>query len=851
MDDIVNITSYDMVNFPEENITIGITAETNVSSTSLESQFDGNISGNIAVNENTRVMPIEIMDPSSILGHSDMINTLTVSQKNETLIDVNSTESVSIVIESTGDNTTQTSTEIKSTEKFSSQIPSDSPTPTLSSVTNSSLVAKELVTEAERVNNSTTESSNIEINETILMTAQPSDTGGVETTVPSNNLETTTAEENGAALDVTMNTVTTTNSAAVDLSASPFIQPSADAGHVQDLRMLSNSTDGFDLIMDSTIDSVDIGTVRIETNSTGTTEVTNNIGTVSESLDPPSVDAMSFNSGTSEPVQSSTESSVTPVSSSTGSFEGNSPGITETVTFETARGTTLSTGVPSISADAENNNVGSLLSTGTESVSVTTTSMDKLINPQIQTTDQVTLPAVTVTTTMSNSLQATSKPTFPSTYYTTVITNQPTVLITESTPVINKPTVSITDSSSITDSTSVIPDKPTIPITDSTLVITNKSTAPITDSAPVINKPTVPITDSAPIVTTDSVLPPILIKSVSAETDDQTSTQYQIESTSNSNKDTMVNVEVTSEVTGTKSNLEATTETSQQLKSTSNGPLESTTESSASSLLSTTLKGALSIDSENNSIVSRPEAASLIVESTANAGETRKTTEKNTVVMSVELPGIDTETTQPVTATSKMTTAQSTTDNKVEITGAMTSRLTTKVETTVPMINDPITTTTTTATTTTQAPSTTTVSTTPRPCPVYQSKYNRNDLIVSTDPEGCVMIAKIVDLRGRFRGPNRMIWRKMHAGLRGLRYPSVSFTYNGSEDTEDKCQMPVKSVGPYIVVDTILGRCQMVVGLRSVRAPVNTPGKKGQQQRRFRFRLVMRPVLEYLETNLL
>lgn len=89
-----------------------------------------------------------------------------------------------------------------------------------------------------------------------------------------------------------------------------------------------------------------------------------------------------------------------------------------------------------------------------------------------------------------------------------------------------------------------------------------------------------------------------------------------------------------------------------------------------------------------------------------------------------------------------------------------------------------------------------------------------------------------------------MIWRKMHAGLRytetalnsrrhkvkynflmssfcwiiiqsffrGLRYPDVSFKYEGGDGgTDEKCRMPTKTVGPYIVVDTIPGRCQMYV----------------------------------------
>lgn len=48
--------------------------------------------------------------------------------------------------------------------------------------------------------------------------------------------------------------------------------------------------------------------------------------------------------------------------------------------------------------------------------------------------------------------------------------------------------------------------------------------------------------------------------------------------------------------------------------------------------------------------------------------------------------------------------------------------------------------------------------------------------------------------------------------FRGLRYPDVSFKYEGADgDTDETCRMPTKAVGPYIVVDTIPGRCQMYV----------------------------------------
>lgn len=48
--------------------------------------------------------------------------------------------------------------------------------------------------------------------------------------------------------------------------------------------------------------------------------------------------------------------------------------------------------------------------------------------------------------------------------------------------------------------------------------------------------------------------------------------------------------------------------------------------------------------------------------------------------------------------------------------------------------------------------------------------------------------------------------------FRGLRYPDVSFKYEGADGYSDEtCRMPTKAVGPYIVVDTIPGRCQMYV----------------------------------------
>lgn len=655
------------MNIPDGKIS-KTTSEPNVTSSVFESVTDSNVSGKLAATDKTLIFNQGTTELSAKLSDSvkevvaststDTFNTFG-SAEGETVIDKKVDVPVLVEPDVIGNDTTQTTTGIKSTQKFSSQIPSDSPMPTLSPVTNSSLVVKESVTMADAEKSDNTASPNVEVNSS-------------NANIPT-DMQITVVEETRIASGDPLNSDTSID-ATEKTNLKPFTPPTVNADIVQDLTVLSNTTDGFDLIMDSTIDSsINVGNVQFDANSTIHSKAAPSVVMLSGDPEVTSAGELNLDSGASTTIQSSADSAIEPLVSSTlRTIKANDDSSTvsplETLLFETNKETTLSTTFPSTSDVTQ---AGSSLSTALDSISETTTSGENLINPPIQTIEQFTAPAVTFPAATNLSLQLEDK--------------------------------SATRS-----------------------------------------------TESDMLTTTVNVLPSTSSQALSTEAVGQPSTKNQMEGTESVDQSTPTVTVVKSEVSVPKP--EKITETTTLSKtSTIMQRLVEATESGISSL-STTPERKVTTDETRKSTTSEtPSLVGPTSEKTTTEATTPRETVENTAEIAVHTTlDNSVQTSKPVTTTIKATSPQPTTTYTVETTGRMTTNKdTSEVKTTVvtttsrPMIiTSP---TTTTAATTTRSPTTTTtaamstVSTTERPCPVYESKYRRNDLIVTTEPAGCTM----------------------------------------------------------------------------------------------------------------
>ncbi|XP_052673726.1 mucin-5AC-like isoform X1 [Crassostrea angulata] len=882
------------------NDTSPMMRESNDASVVSETRTDSNVSSNttaadkILIIKNETKELFEDFNKSLVSSNSSPETSLFIgSATGESLIDASSKGNVAAVDDAnlTSDKTTQITTDIKSTQTFSSQIPPDSPTPTLSSVTNSSLVAKESVTNAEQITTFPSVSSNMDVTDVHTQTPPLSSTE-VLASAPSDDVQVSVSETTGGAvLDGTLETVSTSAPAVGDVSTTP-LPAVADAELVENLSMLSKTMDGFDLIMDSAIEaSINESKGLFDTTVSDTSAAPANQEIVSTG-------GPSLDSGTTETVLTSTGSVFETLAISASNNIGASESISSSSNISTD---TTTNGVENVDMAASMS-----ITTAVETPIETTTSADNVVSAQIKTTEKFTEPVITPVVSTGESLQSTETPTVPTPVSATVkptdstdnvVTSTERMVISSDSTVENQvgtintddlspPTVVVDQATSDVVETTVetLENKPIVDTTSETNAQQDTTTMQNTAESVSATSSASSGTGSTKIEGTISTVSDMTSQAVEAKVSSTTpQAKEEIEGTISTvsdmtsevveaavsattqqvtNKNTIEvavqsttdnNVQPTEEVATsqpTSDNIVQRTEEVATSQATSDNIVQPTEEVATSQVTSD------NIMQPTEEVATSQATSDSIVQPTEEVATDQATSNivadtNNSVTTSVDLAqtaNLVSSTSSSITGTVDMT--ESITTNNLETTDAPSTNAPT---TTTESVTTTTTTKRTTTTATTEAPST--ASTTPRPCPVYQTKYNRNDLLVTTEPEGCTMISKIVDLRGQFRGSNRMIWRKMHAGLRGLRYPDVSFKYEGEDGgTDEKCRMPTKTVGPYIVVDTIPGRCQIVIGLRSVRAPIqinNPPGKKGPPQRLFRFRLVMRPVVEYLEGDLL
>ena len=784
--------------------------ESNGTSLTVNSRLGDDVSGNITSYGNVLTFKDDTIDlfgdVNKSTASSDGSPSL-ASTAGESLIDASSVGSVAVLDEPslTSDKTTQFTTDIKSTEKFSSQIPPDSPTPTLSSVTNSSLVAKETLT-----GNLQTSPSVANIN-------------NVPETTPYVNTEITGAlsvddaaavglEITGTVLDATLDLATTGNPVTDDVATTPA-PDTAEVDLVQNLPVLSKTTDGFDLIMDSAIeaainDNVKLDTTTAEPSTTqavqidstsapllgsdaGTTEtvqtstdtnsatanagstdtniVTANVGSTDTNIVTANVESTDTNSFTANAGFTDTNSvtansgstdtnSVTVNAESTdtnivtanagftnnnsvtdnaGSTDTNSvtPNVgstdtnsvtayaddghlspadtaTEVVTTETVQESSTVKVLPLISDDAQTLETGVSVSASitVEPPLDTTTSADNVVNAQIKTTEQFTEPVRTSSISTEENLKSTENPivsteesssvspkgdTASSTARNSVLkdfsmdttvqnqeetTNEVDQLI--STTVVDKTIASVV----VDQTTSVIPvDQTASGLADVKVQTTEtKPEVDITVESPVQMETTTKSspTDSTMLTMTESAK----VEETGSHVSDVISSQP-IEPTKSAVRETTQQTALPADVqvtTGTDEQISARTTSMNEADTTS--PVTSPADEKTTESASSTSDFSLNIEQTKSTASSALESADPAIAATS-------TTESAT-------------TSTPTVSTTTESTAAA-------------------------------------ATTTTTMAAPTTVSTTQRPCPVFKTKYNRNDLIVTTEPEGCTMLVHV------------------------------------------------------------------------------------------------------------
>lgn len=702
------------------NDTLPTIPESNDASIASETRTDGNVSGNttaankILIIKNETKELFEDFNKSLVSSNSSPETSPFIgSATGESLIDVSSKGNVAAVDDAnlTSDKTTQITTDIKSTQTFSSQIPPDSPTPTFSSVTNSSLVAKESVINGEQIATVPSVSSNIDVTDVPTQTPPLSSTE-VLASVPSDDVQILAAETTGAAvLDATLETVTTLTPGVGEVSTTPT-PAVADAELVENLSMLSKTTDGFDLIMDSAIEAAINESKGIFDTTTSDTSATPAIQEIVSTGGP------SLNSGTTETVQTSTGSVFETLDVSASNNIDANESISPSLNISTD---TTTDGVENVDMAAS---ISLSLTTVVETLIETTTSADNVVNAQIKTTEKFTEPVITPVVSTGESLQSTETPRVPTAISSTVKPTDSTDNVATSTEGVVKSSDSIVENQVGTTNT-----------VDQSLpaVVVDQTTSDVVEA-------TVETSETKSMVDTTS------------ETNAQQDTTTTMQSTAESVSATSAASTETgsTKIEGTISNVsdmasqvvEATVSaTTEQAKEEIEGTI-STVSDMTSQVIEATVSATTQQAKEENTVeVAVQSTTDNIVQPTEEVATGQATTNivaetTNSVTTSVDLA----QTSNIVSSTS------SSIDGNIDMTESIT---TSNLETTdAPSTDAPTTTTesTTTSTTTkrttttrtTEAPST--ASTTQRPCPVYQTKYNRNDLLVTTEPEGCTML---------------------------------------------------------------------------------------------------------------
>lgn len=98
-------------------------------------------------------------------------------------------------------------------------------------------------------------------------------------------------------------------------------------------------------------------------------------------------------------------------------------------------------------------------------------------------------------------------------------------------------------------------------------------------------------------------------------------------------------------------------------------------------------------------------------------------------------------------------------------------------------------------------------------CPTFLSRYEGDILVINLVPGTCDMLIFVQDQTHLFPAAADIL---MNTGSGRILLPMVSFRGNATtESIATDCPMiPLRYLGPRIVLDTIPGRCQIVLGIR-------------------------------------
>ncbi|XP_048736354.2 uncharacterized protein LOC125651689 [Ostrea edulis] len=128
-------------------------------------------------------------------------------------------------------------------------------------------------------------------------------------------------------------------------------------------------------------------------------------------------------------------------------------------------------------------------------------------------------------------------------------------------------------------------------------------------------------------------------------------------------------------------------------------------------------------------------------------------------------------------------------------------------------------------------------------CPTFLSRYEGEVLVINLVPGACDMLIFVQDQTHLFPGAAEIL---MNTGAGRIMLPMVTFRGNSSTNSiATGCPMiPLRYLGPRVVLDTVPGRCQIVLGIRSfpILPQLDIPGLDNQLQREPRW--VTRAVFE-------
>ncbi|XP_061173424.1 uncharacterized protein LOC133182592 [Saccostrea echinata] len=114
-------------------------------------------------------------------------------------------------------------------------------------------------------------------------------------------------------------------------------------------------------------------------------------------------------------------------------------------------------------------------------------------------------------------------------------------------------------------------------------------------------------------------------------------------------------------------------------------------------------------------------------------------------------------------------------------------------------------------------------------CPTFLSRYEGDILVINLVPGTCDMLIFVQDQTHLFPAAADVL---MNTGAGRIRLPMVTFRGNSSTNSiATGCPMiPLRYLGPRVVLDTIPGRCQIVLGIRTfpILGQFNAPGFDNQ-----------------------